>query len=102
MDLRNRDGHDCADGAVTLRDSGLIDTVRFLDGYASELAKVRADEIGQRHSSMRADAPLAAAGGGGSGGTGGQRMAEVLVSNHTQLLAIFRYLDTNGRCLRVP
>ena len=63
-----------ADGAVTLRDTGLIDATRFLEGYAAELAKVRA-------------------GGGarGSGGASDAKMAEVLVTNHAQLLVIFRY-----------
>ena len=68
-----------ADGSVTMKDTGLIDTNRFLDGYAKELTQARSK------------------GGGGSGGDGDERaMAEMLCSKHPQLITIFRYLDTDG------
>ena len=66
-----------ADGSVSLRDTGLIDCARFLDGYAAELERVRSS-------------------GGGGGAGASSRMAEVLHANHSQLTAIFSHLDTDG------
>ena len=78
------------DGAVTIRDTGLIDYARFLEKFNVTLSRAQ-----ETHRERGGGGGGGDASGGGASGGGGVAI-EALYQHHEALTAVFRFLDTDG------